>query len=275
MKHIKVVGLCLAAVLAMSMSVVATASAAAHHWTRNAAEETVPKGETSEIVAKLKPGTTATLESEIITKPVTISCKKLKLTKGAGIVNGEDPTNKELIGRDVGAVEFEECKLEGEASLVCKLTKESAEKIRVPPTGNGESVLVESKNGKKEIWDDFLPETVSKIFAIINVEGSLCPVRQDIVRTKLTVGLPATAQEGEGGVVAKIEPGTHAKIQTLVFPVSKTTVELEAVNGLGNNIKVNEIWDEPKEGRIEEGKLAKFAAEVEVELVSGKEFGVK
>ncbi|HWX44933.1 MAG TPA: hypothetical protein VNY52_06390 [Solirubrobacteraceae bacterium] len=270
MKHIKVLGLCLVAVFALSATIAATASAH-RRWeliNSKGVQEAFTTGEAIPITAKLQTGTKATLESEVIGKPVVIECEALSL-ENAAILN-EETSIKRPTGRDRGVVKFEKCKLTGEASLVCKLTAASAKEIRTPPVGEGRSVLVEN-TAETEIWDDFLPGTEAKgVAAIIHLEGSLCPIKEDKVVTKLPIKQPEEKGEGEGGVAAKIVPGGEAKreereVQEFVFP-AEAGCPIKAKNWMKETISTNELYDETKEGRIETAKCAKFAARVDVEL---------
>ncbi len=282
MKYTKVLGLCFAAILSIAIT---AATASAHRvWTYEEPAGTQHEFKTNEtvgITAKLKAGTTAILNSELLGAKIKVVCKKLTVANDI-LVNEEEPSGSgKRTGRDKGTVIFEECELEGST---CKLEEPSKKEIRTPNTGEGRSVLVENKT-ESEVLDDFLPGVEAKgVAAVIHIKKTAggCPERDEVVNKTIKVIQPGEAKEGEGGVVAKIVPGgagtaeTERVTQVFKFPAEKGC-PLHFKNWKLEEIATNEIYDSI-EGKLQEKECATFEAEIEASLTgvwAGKEWGTK
>jgi hypothetical protein len=301
MKRIQIAGLCLLAVFAFSAVAVSTASAK-RVWllckpvaagtgkftdsecktagAGNFESEVIPAegGGQGALVAKIKAGQVAMLESEVLKNKIFVECNKVELS-GAEVYNAESLKT----GRDKGVVKFLEC-----SSAQCKLTAASEAEIRVPPKATtGMSALAENKLNETPIYDNFLPEgkgtgETEGVFAEIGIKATLCGTITDVVKSNLTVGELKTAKEGEGGVAAEVTPPlVHKKILTFKFPCPTTK---KVFNWEGNEIKVGEFADfinGKKEGPAQFCALntsnpgVLVPLEIEVELASGDAWGVK
>ncbi len=259
MRRIRIIGLALVAVFAVSAVASSTASAHRTWWycvagtpedktCPNAGEksERIPVGKVEAITAKIKAGTEAELSIETILGTATVKCKKIAL-KEAAIFNHEGPT-----GWDKGKIAFTECS----AGICGKPT----EPINVPTKGPGESVLAEKEKEQaagKPIYDVSLPSEGSKVFSEVVTPncGTI------VVETEPAVGRQGAAQEGEGGTLGEIVEAEKYKL----VHVFKYVCEPKRVwNWHLKEIKVNELT-----------KKGCFKAEAEVELTSKKAYDAK
>jgi hypothetical protein len=265
MSRIRIIGLALVAVFAFSAVVAATASARRTWWycvpgtpedkaCPNAGEKSIPipVGTNEEIAAKLKAGTSSVLEITTPLGKAKITCKKIKVAAKSIIYNHEK-TGGGKVGWDEGAIEFSEC-----SSALCG---KPTEPIRVPKTGLGETVLVEKEKEQpagKPIYDDFLPEKGSALFAEIKMP--FCTIK---VETIPAVGRQGEPKEGEGGVTGEIVEAEKYK----VIHVFKFICPAEP----------KKVWDwKLEEIKVNELKEAGcFSGEFEVELVSKKAYDAK
>jgi hypothetical protein len=145
MSKIKVVGLALAAILAMSAITAGAASAASRVWVVKGA--TLGAGATRTMTAK----TVAGKSWELKASSITITCTTMSITGGSAIGGA--------VGTDKGTVEFTGC------SSNCG-TKAVAEPIK---TAGNETELVEN-TAKTKVLDLFKPNA-SKEFATVLATG--------------------------------------------------------------------------------------------------------
>jgi hypothetical protein len=141
------------------------------------------------------------------------------------------------------------------------------EPVKMPFKAESLEVLLVENGAKTRAFYDILPES-SGVFATFPVNN--CPVRKALsFKSKLPIGRPGAANEGEGGLIAEVSREGNSFKKTLVFP--KVPSWVEVVNGQGEKINVGKT---EMEGFFSEQNGSIMSTELSAELSSGLAWGV-
>ena len=165
MQRLKVMGLALVAVFAISAMASATASASGPLWwvKKSGVSKRLAAGESAGIESTATP-VEFKLKTSIKGTTGVIKCKVLKVT-GASIIGGSPGTDK-------NTNEFTECKGEGFAAL-CEVKSATGVKETIGPFGVN-TTLVFAEGVRNHALDRFLPEA-GNTFVSFELQGGFCP----------------------------------------------------------------------------------------------------
>lgn len=243
MKRIKIAGLCLVAVLAMSAVVATTALAAGGplwYGKKSGTKETLALGNTVGIESTATPEEFH-LETTIKGTESTVKCKVLHET-GAALIGGTP-------GTGYATVEFKECTVEGLGGVVCKVESETKVKEVIGPF-RITTILVFPKGSRLSGLVLLLPFSGTTFVNFIT-SGTFCPFKGTIhVRGSLL------AQLWQAGVLSK--SGGLAETNELNFP-AKPIEEFEVFEGgsfkTGTSHLKSQFESEAEEPAIQRGRV--------------------
>ncbi len=237
MNRIRIIGMALVAVFALSAVAVATASALPSHVYRVEGAK-LEAGKTKEITSKVKAGSEFVLKgTQLGIKSVT-KCKKIKLNAAEKpvIVGGEPGTSEKE------KIEFEECTATVGGSKCESVTVESA-------STKNELVTIEKPAGKKGKLATLFTPTTGTVFS--KVKFKKCGL----------FGSPEATVEGSTAALVSPE-ATEAVSGALIWNEAEEITEVEKQS----KAKVTA-------GLKAAGNLATLNGEAEVELVSKEKWG--
>jgi hypothetical protein len=183
--RVRIVGLCLVAVLALSGA--AASGASAHEFIWKVAGAKLEAGKTKELKAKVKVGSKYILKGSAFGVQTEVECKAQKLKAGSTINGGTPGTSEETL-------ELEECK-------VLKPAGCTGVKVAATPAKNE---IVEIASNKK-LGILLTPKEGAK-FTTISFEGCLFNLKAEVT----------------GSAVAEVSPeAAEASSGTLSFPTTQ------------------------------------------------------
>jgi hypothetical protein len=193
-RRVGIVGLCLAAVLALGGA--AASGASAHSFIWKVAGAKLEAGKTKEITAKVKTGSKYILKGTAVGIKTEVECTSQKLKAGSTIIGGTPGTSEETL-------ELENCK-------ALKPSGCTGVKVAATPAKNE---IVEIASNKK-LGILFKPKT-GTVFTTISFEGCLLNIKAEVT----------------GSAVAEVgSEETEATTGTLIFP-STQIKEIVKSNG--------------------------------------------
>ena len=244
MSRIRIIGLTLVAVFAVSAVGVASASGAEYVYKVAGAKLVGAK----EITSKAK--TTYILKGEALGVKTTVECPTQKLSAGAAIKGGEPGTSEET-------VVFEGCKPTAPAECVGKKVK-----VENTPVKNEIVTVVKPAAKVGKLATLFTPKA-GTLFTTITFEGCLFNTKAEVTGTAAALDSPGKVEQ---------------KVGTLIFEEGAEEItEVECLKETVACISITKNKLAPFRQKVElkfAGNRATLKGQSEVELVSKEVWGV-